>query len=227
MALILSTAEFLAAYGPLAKQLADGDLTQEEFEEAAAPIFDGYLKGDARVARFVALVVATDTFENRLSALVADWYSGTATGGPNGDGYYPLPNADGNDYLVPSPMKVISDIAKGDRGRDARFERTFSAGFPFTISEEWGDWQATADQTFDISNSLAYARRPSTGSVVLTAYKNGSVWGTVTFSAGVNAGVFGGFADPSVERGDVVYWKAPASPDPTLANVSITLAGEP
>jgi hypothetical protein len=226
MALVLTTEEFLAAYAPLAKALADGTITEAEFEVQAAPVFDAYLLGDARVARIVKIIAATDAFENRISALVADWYSGTATGGPNGDGLYPLPNSDGVDYLVPSPALLASTMAKGDPGRDARVNLTFSCQFGFGGGEEFGDYQAVGAQAFDLAASKAFARSPGATEAVFIIKRtaDGSTWGTVTFAPGSNVGVLAS-ATPALADGEAIYWKAPDVPVAGLANVSFTLAG--
>jgi len=45
-----------------------------------------------------------------------EWWAGTATGGPNGDGLYPMTNAAGVTTLFPSLAKILQATAKGDPG---------------------------------------------------------------------------------------------------------------
>lgn len=224
MALQLTITQFLTQIAPLAKQYDAGTLTLEQYVAAAEPIYEGFLIGDARTARFVSLVVATDTFENRLSAAVADWYTGTADGGPNGDGLYPLPNADGEDYLVPSPALLTEVIAKGDPGRDAVFVVTASFKQDFGANEELDDWQAPFDQEFAPADCMARLKVAPTGAVVFRITKNGADWGTISFAAGSNSGVHS-IASPTVVKGDVLTWWAPVSADPTARNAVFSLVG--
>lgn len=46
-------------------------------------------------------------------AYYRDWIGGTPTGGPNGDGLYPLPDFSGTVYMVPCPAKAIADLVSG------------------------------------------------------------------------------------------------------------------
>jgi hypothetical protein len=45
-----------------------------------------------------------------------DWIGGTPTGGPGGDGKYPLTDFTGNTYLIPCPAKAIADLPAGGTG---------------------------------------------------------------------------------------------------------------
>lgn len=49
---------------------------------------------------------------NTRDATFRDWISGTADGGPNSDGYYPLADAHGKTHSVPCPAK-LADMATG------------------------------------------------------------------------------------------------------------------
>ena len=49
---------------------------------------------------------------NTRDATFRDWISGTADGGPNSDGYYPLADAHGKTFSVPCPAK-LADMATG------------------------------------------------------------------------------------------------------------------
>lgn len=47
---------------------------------------------------------------NAREGQLRDWLGGTVTGGPNGDGKYPLTNASGETYLVESPALLASTV---------------------------------------------------------------------------------------------------------------------
>lgn len=55
-----------------------------------------------------------------------DWWAGTATGGPNGDGLYPMTDSAGVTTFFPSIAKVVSQIEQGVDGLDAGIRYTFS-----------------------------------------------------------------------------------------------------
>lgn len=53
--------------------------------------------------------VVTERF-NQATTLFRNWSGGTASGGPNGDGNFPLADAAGNVQLIPCPAKLIENI---------------------------------------------------------------------------------------------------------------------
>lgn len=58
---------------------------------------------------FAELVNEAGAVRDQILEVVEAYYdysTGTATGGPNGDGYYPMPVAGGGTVLVPSPAKL-------------------------------------------------------------------------------------------------------------------------
>lgn len=79
----------------------------------------------------------------------------------------------------------------------------------------------------NFAGSKSHSTGAATGTAVYNVKKNGSVVGTLTFSAGQTSGVFastGGTAVTFVSD-DVLEVVTPAVSDATLAGVSITLAG--
>ena len=74
-----------------------------------------------------------------------------------------------------------------------------------------------------LANSIASAGTASTGTQVLTIAKNGSSIGTVTFTASATGVIAGAGATFAVD--DILTVTAGATPDATLANVSLTLKG--
>lgn len=56
--------------------------------------------------RVESLVAAWNTREAEFRA----WHGGTATGGPNSDGYYPLTDKEGVTVLAPSPAKLVDMV---------------------------------------------------------------------------------------------------------------------
>lgn len=46
-------------------------------------------------------------------AYYRNWIGGTPTGGPNGDGTYPLPDFSGTVYMIPCPAKALADLDAG------------------------------------------------------------------------------------------------------------------
>lgn len=72
---------------------------------------DQWALGGARVATWARLATDVNLFNDAAVAMVHDWYGGTANGGPNGDGLYPLMNSDAEVFLMPSPARVIADMA--------------------------------------------------------------------------------------------------------------------
>lgn len=72
---------------------------------------DQWALGGARLTTWARLATDVNLFNDAAVAMVHDWYGGTANGGPNGDGLYPLMNSDAEVFLLPSPARVIADMA--------------------------------------------------------------------------------------------------------------------
>lgn len=82
--------------------------------------------------QIAALVLADAERRDVLYAATANWLNGTATGGPNADGMYPVPTGPGTTRLVPSPDRIRFDASK------LAFERIALAsggGSTITLSE--------------------------------------------------------------------------------------------
>lgn len=81
----------------------------------------------------------------------------------------------------------------------------------------------TAFDLTSFTDSIASAVAASTGTAALTIAKNGTTIGTITFTASAT-GVFSG-TGATFAVDDILTVTAGASPDATLANVSVTLKG--
>jgi hypothetical protein len=76
----------------------------------------------------------------------------------------------------------------------------------------------------NLLGSVASAGIAPTGSVAFTLAQNGSTLGTITFAAGVTAGVMPTLTAIQIAVGDVITLTAPGSQDATMANLSFTLS---
>lgn len=72
---------------------------------------DQWALGGARLTTWARLATDVNLFNDAAVAMVHDWYGGAANGGPNGDGLYPLMNSDAEVFLLPSPARVVADMA--------------------------------------------------------------------------------------------------------------------
>lgn len=79
----------------------------------------------------------------------------------------------------------------------------------------------------DFSQSFATSDVAATASTVFDVYKNASAVGTITFASAATSGTFAttGSASVSFAPGDRIVIVGPASPDATLADISVTLKG--
>lgn len=75
------------------------------------------------------------------------------------------------------------------------------------------------------TNSQAVAGIAATGTTTVTIKKNGSSIGTIAWSTSGTVGVFTFASSVSFAAGDIISLTGQSSPDATLANISITLAG--
>jgi hypothetical protein len=83
-------------------------------------------------------------------------------------------------------------------------------------------FDVAVDFPLNLTGSQAVAGVSATGSPALSVQKNGVQFATLTYSG--TAGTFAGTAT-SFAIGDLLEVVAPASPDATLAHLSITLFG--
>lgn len=114
---------------------------------------DQWALGGARLATWSRLATDVTLFNNAAVAMVHDWYGGTANGGPNGDGAYPLMNSEGEVFMVPSPARLQSDMTsfdpRGSVATVAELPATGEAGDLWVVTatgDAWG-W-STRQQTW-------------------------------------------------------------------------------
>ena len=112
----------------------------------------------------------------------------------------------------------------GGTGEKSVYLGTFVGGAP-TAAENVLVFAVPQSFSFSASflGSQAKSLSPSTGVATFTINKNGASIGTVTFT-GSNTGVFAG-AGGSFVAGDIISISAPATPDATLSDISISLKG--
>ena len=97
-------AQMAAAFGALL------NLDPTEITTLAEDL-DQWALGGARLATWSRLATDITLFNNAAVSMVHDWYAGTATGGPDGDGLYPLMNSEGEVFYMPSPARIQADLA--------------------------------------------------------------------------------------------------------------------
>ena len=76
-----------------------------------------------------------------------------------------------------------------------------------------------------LTGSYAKAGTAATASTTLTITQNGTSIGSINFAAGAATGTFTFSSAVTTAAGDVLQIQAPATPDATLADVSVTLVG--
>ncbi|MFN4282370.1 MAG: hypothetical protein ACK4NA_07005 [Alphaproteobacteria bacterium] len=77
----------------------------------------------------------------------------------------------------------------------------------------------------DLAGSQGTAGAAATAETDLDVQRNGASIGTIRFAASASAAVFIAASETVLEPGDLLEVVAPASPDATLADIAITLAG--
>ena len=75
------------------------------------------------------------------------------------------------------------------------------------------------------TGSQAVASANATASTTFTLKKNGTAFGTVVYGSGSSSGTFTITTTTTFAAGDLLEVDGPATPDVTLADVGITLAG--
>lgn len=150
------------------------------------------------------------------------WAVGTATGGPNGDGTYPINIFGGGTISLPCPAKLLGTVT---HGADAKTGISFSVLGPMNANELLAIQVTPGPLTIDTLNIAGFCFTTPTADTVITVKKNGAAWGTVTFKAGQNATITQSFSSNTLLKGDAVSVHAPASPDATFANFALTLPG--
>lgn len=120
-------------------------------------------------------------------------------------------------------IEAVSDIVRGGISAftGIRGLSVFCSGKP-AASEVIGGGVSPYTMTLSAANSLAKSLVAATASTTFTIRKNGTQVGTIVFSAAGTVGVFT-ITTPAVALADYVTVHAPATPDATLADISITL----
>ncbi|MCA3730429.1 MAG: hypothetical protein INF03_12845, partial [Phenylobacterium sp.] len=80
----------------------------------AAQLTDWLGGGDAIPADLAYRLTTALARVNAETASRLDWLTGTATGGPNNDGYYIATAPDGSTFLFPCLARTLQVTAKGD-----------------------------------------------------------------------------------------------------------------
>lgn len=109
----LTNAEFALAFGAALDDFHNAVTTESEFVTVYEALLNEWALGGVAVARSAALASEAITGLNTFLEEARDWYAGTADGGPNSDGLYPLTDSVGNTYLVPSPAKIADSGGGG------------------------------------------------------------------------------------------------------------------
>ena len=137
----ITNAEMAEAWGELL------ELTPEQITQLAG-LLDQWALGGARLATLARLTTDVSTFNDAAIRMVHDWYGGEATGGPNGDGLYPLMNSDAEVFLVPSPAKIMAGVSgldpKGTLASEADLPATEAQGDLWVIDGVAWVWSASA-----------------------------------------------------------------------------------
>ena len=106
----LTNAEFATAFAAVLDDFKNNVITEAGLVTASQALFDQWVLGGASVATAAKLSSEAIASLNTFLEQSIDWYAGTATGGPDSDGLYPLTDTAGNTYSVPSPAKLIADL---------------------------------------------------------------------------------------------------------------------
>jgi len=104
---------------------------------------------DATISQVAQQITETLAVWNQNLSRQSDWLGGTASGGPNGDGRYPLLNARGVESLVMSPARM-ADFVSGPAGL---------AQLAKTVAELARDEAVSAADRADAQRALAEAAR--------------------------------------------------------------------
>lgn len=125
MSLSLTDDEFSEALAGVIADLVSEAITEAEAVTQLEILLPRWGRGGAGVNRAAAKAsLAVSTLEEFLR-LTNNWFAGTATGGPDSDGLFPVKDAAGNEYSLPSPAKLMATFrlaidAEGTfAGRDA------------------------------------------------------------------------------------------------------------
>jgi hypothetical protein len=150
------------------------------------------------------------------------YLTGTPTGGPLGDGNYPVNLLGGGTMTLPCPAKVQSLIT---HGADAQTGIVLDVLGPYNNSELLRMIVVPGPLIVNPGATVGYCKTVATSDSVFVLKKNGAAWGTITFVAGQHAALVASFSSANLIAGDVVELYAPTVVDATLANFSFTIPG--
>jgi hypothetical protein len=217
-----TNSDWLTWLGTYIPQVASGALTAAGFQTAMESYTDGWIGIAAsdsvlagKVTDLVSNVVARDSnFDN--------WINGTAYGGPNGDGSYPLTSLSGGTVLLPCPARMMTLVT---HGADAKTGLAFEVLGPWNPGELVGMKSVSGGLIIDTAAITGGCLIAPTGSPIVTFKKNGSAWGSVTFVAATTNVITQSFSSNILNRGDLIAMYAPASGDATFLNFAVTFPG--
>jgi hypothetical protein len=158
------------------------------------------------------------TFVNQFRA----WLTTPFNGGANSDGMVPATDQLNFTDDIPSLDKLKYIMNRGySAANDIVFD--FSGGV-VSVNELLATYTHAGEATsIDVAQSVGTRDAGLASNVVLSITKNGSAWGTVTFTTA--GAVTFSIADPSLAHGDVLRVFGPATYVASFLNPSFTLAG--
>lgn len=218
----VTNTDWLTGVAAAVAQLAAGTITQSQFVTNLLTPTNGWIgiaASDMVLAdKITSTVAAVTTRDSNFD----DWCSGTPTGGPYGNGEYPLQTLAGGTIIVPCIEKLLTLVT---HGADAKTGMAFSVIGGYNANEILDIVGAPGAFVLDPSSVSGWARNAPTANSTFTFKKNGAAWGTVTFVGGYANNVTCSFSSNTLANGDAVMMIAPAVVDSTLQDFVITLAG--
>jgi hypothetical protein len=231
-----TNAEWAAQVGTLVSQLIAGTISQAAFVASYQAITESWnpasptlAQNSRKVSEFIAYTTTRDQD-------ISGWATGTATGGFDstgttpGGGYYPVHVQSGAVVYLPSPAKLVQQVAKGDKGDPARMDLPFAYQYVLGASEPLPPFIAADAMLFDASKCKAWAKSvPGVATSMLFNKRSGggaaALWATVSWLAGNNFGTvtFSGVA--ALAANDIVEPYGPAVFNPAFQSPTITFAG--
>lgn len=220
-----SNQQWLTQLSTYVSQLAAGTISPTAFVASMQSYTDGWIgiaASDAVLAQQVTNLVS-DVVQR--DANFDAWVNGSAVGGPNGDGNYPLTTLAGGVFTAPCIAKMLTLVA---HGADAKTGLSFDCLGPWNPGELLRVMSPGGSLVLDTAGIVGGSLIAPTGAPVVTFKKNGLAWGTVTF--GIGATGFGvvtaqSFTSNAVLPNDLIAMYAPAAGDATFADFTITLPG--
>ncbi len=154
--------------------------------------------------------------------------TGSATGGPLGDGYYPIHTPSGTTVSLPCYAKLAGLMAKGDPGSTVASLMWSMPSAKPAAGEIYGVYICDTIINLVQAKCAGYAEVGPVASKVFTLKRiRAGVTtdiATATFAIGATAPTFV-ITTPALAIGDIVYPVAPASQDSNLFGVSLNFSG--